>query len=68
VEVKWKSKAVGMKELASFTERAKSLTDRLWYVSRAGFTTEGRNYAVGQGIYISDQQQLEGLIREMDEG
>jgi hypothetical protein len=53
VEVKWKNKAVGMKELASFTERVRNLIDRLWYISRAGFTTEGRKYAVERGIYIS---------------
>ena len=64
VEVKWKKKAVGMKELASFADLAESLADRLWYVSRAGFTTEGRKYAAERGILISEQQQLEGLIRE----
>jgi hypothetical protein len=65
VEVKWKKKAVGLKELASFADLAESLADRLWYVSRAGFTTEGRKYAAERGILISEQQQLEGLIREV---
>lgn len=65
VELKWKSKAVGMKELATFVERAGDLADRLWYVSRAGFNTEGRRYAVERGLLITDQQQLEGLICEV---
>lgn len=66
VEVKWKSKAVGMKELASFAQRAEDLADHLWYVSRAGFTTEGRRHAAERGLLITDQQQLELLIREVE--
>jgi hypothetical protein len=66
VEVKWKTRAVGVKELTSFAERAGSLADRLWFVSRAGFTSDGRTYAREQGILISGQQQVERLIQELE--
>jgi len=65
VEMKWKSKAVGLKELTAFSERAGDLADRLWCISRTGFTSEARTFATERGILLSDRQQLERLTKEV---
>ena len=45
VEVKWKSKAAGEKEVSAFFRKASAIADRCWYVSKAGFTLEAKAFA-----------------------
>ena len=63
VEVKWRGKAAGEKELESLAIKAQDLKARPWFVSRAGFTPAARSYAADQGILISTRTDLEKLER-----
>jgi len=59
VEVKWRNKRVGRKELEMLKNSVKS--DQAWYVSRGGFTDEAIQYAKQEGVYISTAQDIRSL-------
>jgi len=61
VEIKWRSKAAGKKELARLLQKTQSLNARSWLISRSGFTSEALTYAVEQGILVSTRFDLENL-------
>ena len=63
VEVKWRGKAAGERELESLAEKARELVARSWFISRAGFTPAARSYAAAHGILISTRADLEKLER-----
>ena len=65
VEVKWRGKAVGKKELAALLQKARSLNARPWCVSRSGFTPAAREYATAHSILISTRVALEELERQL---
>ncbi len=67
VEVKWRSKAAGKKELAALLEKAQSLSARPWFISRSGFTPAARAYAAEHGILLSTRADLEKLRRRLRE-
>ena len=58
VEVKWKGKAAGIKEIERLLQKASPLADTCWYVSKAGFTKEARKFALEQGILISSEKDM----------
>jgi AAA+ ATPase superfamily predicted ATPase len=58
VEVKWRQKRVGRRELEQLMERAEQLQARPWCISQAGFTPEATAYAAHHGILISDASDL----------
>ena len=61
VEVKWKSKAIGKKELEMFRQKAASMSIERWYVAKSGFTAEARAYAEAEGIMLSGEGELQRL-------
>jgi len=61
VEVKWRQKRVGRKDLESLTERAKPFRARVWCVSRAGFTQEALDFARDHGVLTSTGEDLKQL-------
>jgi hypothetical protein len=61
VEVKWKGKTAGMKEVERFLKKASPLANRYWYVSNAGFTKEAGQFALERGILISSEKDLRTL-------
>ncbi len=61
LEVKWKGRAAGRKEIEAFRMKAASLGGRLWYVARGGFTQEARTYAAEIGMMLSSQADVERL-------
>jgi hypothetical protein len=61
VEVKWKNKRVGKKELAKLVEHVQDRKAQGWYISKAGFTSDALSYAMEQGIYVSDEVSLQEL-------
>jgi len=66
VEIKWRGKATGEKELAALMQKARGLGARAWFISRSGFTPAARAYAAEHGILISsrsDLERLEGYLR-----
>lgn len=61
VEIKWKGRAAGIREIEAFNRKASSLSSRLWFVSKAGFTEEARSFALITGIYLSSEKDIAAL-------
>jgi AAA+ ATPase superfamily predicted ATPase len=66
VEVKWKSKAAGEKEVSAFFQKAAALADRCWYVSKAGFTREATVFASKKEMFLSSEREIGILKRELE--
>ena len=65
VEVKWRNRAVGLKELEALQRKAEALHARGWCISRLGFTAEALEWAKAQGILLSTAADLDNLAREV---
>jgi len=63
VEVKWRRRRVGQKELKRLLELAEQFQARPWCISQAGFTPEAIAYAEHHGILLSDGHDLAALER-----
>jgi hypothetical protein len=63
VEIKWRGKLVGVKELQRLMAAAQSLVARPWAISRVGFTPEAVALAHQEGIMISGQAEIEQLAK-----
>jgi hypothetical protein len=63
VEIKWRAKLTGVKELETLLAAANSLAARPWAISKAGFTPEAQTYARREGIMFSGQAQIDQLAR-----
>lgn len=61
VEVKWKEKSVGRKELESFIGKSVGIPVKNWYVAKGGFTADARKYARTFEIMLSDRNQLQKI-------
>ncbi len=61
VEIKWRNKAVGEKELAALAAKAQTLNALPWCVSRSGFTAAARAYAEANSVLISTRADLEKI-------
>lgn len=61
VEVKWRNKRAGIKELEKLLRHAQERAARGWFVSRTGFSADAVQYAVENGIFITDKDGLESL-------
>jgi len=61
VEVKWRNKRAGIKELEKLVRHAQERAARGWFVSRTGFSADAVQYAVENGIFITDKDGLESL-------
>jgi hypothetical protein len=61
VEVKWRLRRVGEKELRTLIERSQMFDARCWYISQAGFTPEAQAFAAAEGILLSQADDLKEL-------
>jgi len=61
VEVKWRNKRVGVKELELLRQWAKELSAQAWFVSKSGFSTEALAYARRHRMFVSDAEAVEAL-------
>jgi hypothetical protein len=61
VEIKWRGKAAGKKELAALLDKAQALDARPWFISRNGFTPQARTFAGDNDVLISSRADLEKL-------
>jgi hypothetical protein len=68
VELKWRNKAVGEKELLELTRKARTLKARPWCVSRSGFTPAARAWAHEHDVLISTRSDLEKLEKAIGRG
>ena len=65
VELKWRNKAVGEREMAALAAKAQLLAAQPWCVARAGFTPAARAYATANQILISTRADLDKLERAL---
>jgi hypothetical protein len=61
LEVKWRQKRVGKRELAQLLEQAKRFEAKAWCVSQAGFTPEAVAFAAERGILLSGTDDVKAL-------
>ena len=61
VEIKWRGRLAGVKELRKLAEAAGTLAARPWFISQAGFTPEAEEFARREGIMISSQAEIKQL-------
>ena len=63
VEVKWRGRRAGVKELRQLQAAAGTLAAQPWFISRAGFTPEAEAFARQEEIMISGQEEIERLAK-----
>jgi predicted transcriptional regulator len=61
VEIKWRGRMAGKKELEKLAANARGLEAKAWFISRSGFTPEAAAFARQSGMMISSQADLEIL-------
>jgi AAA+ ATPase superfamily predicted ATPase len=61
VEIKWRGRLAGVKELQKLLAAARALAARPWFISRAGFTPEAKEFARREGVMTSSQAEIERL-------
>ena len=61
VEIKWRGRLAGVKELQKLLVAAGSLSARPWFISRAGFTPAAKEFARREGIMTSGKADIERL-------
>jgi len=65
VEVKWRNKRAGIKELEKLHRHAQERLARGWFVSRSGFSADAVQYAVENDIFITDKDGLDILRKQI---
>ena len=63
IEIKWRGKMVGVKEMQRLLAAAQTLLGRPWFISKAGFTPDAIDFARREGILWSHQQEMEQLAK-----
>jgi len=61
VEIKWRGRLVGLKEVQKLLAAARILSAQPWFISRAGFTPEAEGFARRERIMISGRAEIERL-------
>ena len=62
VEIKWRGRLTGVKEVQKLLAAAGTLSARPWFISRAGFTPKAEAFARRESIMISSQAEIKGLV------
>jgi len=65
VEVKWRNKRAGIKELEKLLQLAQKRTARGWYISRTGFSADAIQFAIKNSIFITDKDGLDSLRKRI---
>jgi hypothetical protein len=63
VEIKWRGRLSGKKELERLAANALSLSAKPWFISKLGFTQEALAFARHSSIMLSSQADLEVLAK-----
>jgi DNA-binding Lrp family transcriptional regulator len=64
VELKWRRRAASVRDVQRFVDKAATVPhQRLWFISRDGFSAAARHLVQEQGILISDERALQRLER-----
>lgn len=65
VEVKWRNKRSGSKELEKLRKHAQEQKARAWFVSKSGFSADAIQYAFENEILITDKFGMEILRKQI---
>lgn len=63
MEIKWRGRLSGKKELEKLAANARSLSAKPWFISKMGFTQEALEFARHNGMMLSSQADLEALAK-----
>ena len=63
VEIKWRGRLSGKKELEKLAANARSLSAKPWFISKMGFTQEALEFARHNDMLLSSQADLEVLAK-----
>jgi len=63
VEIKWRGRLSGKKELEKLAANARGLSAKPWFISKMGFTQEALEFARLNGMMLSSQADLEALAK-----
>jgi DNA-binding IclR family transcriptional regulator len=63
VDIKWRGKLSGLKEVEKLAQVARTLSARPWAISRAGFTPDAEAYARREGMMYSSEDEIRALAR-----
>jgi hypothetical protein len=66
VEIKWRGRLAGLRELRKLVCIAQALSARPWFISKAGFTPEAQEHAQQEGIMVSSREDIAALARIVD--
>ena len=61
VEVKWRNKRVGKKEVERLSNLTRELDAQGWLISRSGFTEDALEHAVKSHLFLSDRNGIQEL-------
>ncbi|MFQ6042428.1 MAG: ATP-binding protein [Candidatus Poribacteria bacterium] len=64
VEIKWKNRAATIKDVQKFNEKSQKVgikSERLWFISKSGFSENATQYAKEHGILLSNASDLEAI-------
>jgi uncharacterized protein len=68
VEVKWRNKRVGEKEVERLSKLARELNAQGWLISRSGFTDDALEFAEDSQVFLSDRTGLRQLRQLIEQG
>jgi hypothetical protein len=67
VELKWRNKRAGVKELEKLLRNARERSATGWYISRAGFTSDALQFASENKLLLSDGELLSALRKALEQ-
>jgi hypothetical protein len=65
IEIKWRNKLAGVKEMQKLLHNARVLDGHAWYISQAGFTSEAITFAQENLILYSHRRHIEELAKDL---
>ena len=66
LEIKWRGKLAGVKELEKLRQVALRKRYRAWFISKSGFTQDAIEYGRSKGIMMSDAKQIEQIAKQVN--
>jgi len=68
VEVKWRNRRIGRKEVEKLSNRAREFNAQGWLISRSGFTEDALEQAENSRLFLSDRSGMRELKQLIEQG
>jgi len=65
IEIKWRRKLAGVKELEKLHKVATEMECRPWFISKSGFTQDAIEYGRSKGVMMSDGRNIEQIAKQV---